>query len=378
MNSKYNSETIKTVVQQYNEGTAVALLCTEHGVPRSTIYSWLKQHRILKSLTDSNVTYKDYHYLKRRMEKLEERLKVIKASECSLSAPLQEKLKALEKLYGQYSIHALCEALGVSRGTFYNHIFRRQKTTSHEIRREEIREQVNLVFDESKQRFGPKKIHAILAERNVRTSPSYIAELMREMGLQSIGTYSKRDHKKKAGLTRRQNILQRQFDVSEPNQVWVSDTTLFKVKNKYYYICVIIDLFSRKIIAHRTSTNHTTYLVTSTLRQALKARNYPQQLTFHNDLGVQYTAKAFRNLLRMNKIVQSFSNSNMPHDNAVAEAFFSLLKKEELYRTDFKSEREFYKCVDDYMLFYNAERPHSTLAYKTPDKYEALFFSKKE
>ena len=74
MNSKYNSETIKTVVQQYNEGTAVALLCTEHGVPRSTIYSWLKQHRILKSLTDSNVTYKDYHYLKRRMEKLEERL----------------------------------------------------------------------------------------------------------------------------------------------------------------------------------------------------------------------------------------------------------------------------------------------------------------
>jgi transposase-like protein len=300
VNQKYSQEIIKTIVHQYNEGTAVTLLCAEHGIPRSTIYFWLKQHQKLKPSTDSNVSYQDYYILKKKMEKLEEKLKVIKASECSLSAPLQEKLKALEKLYGQYSVHALCEALEVSRGTFYNHIFRRKKTTSYEVRREEIREQVKLVFDESKQRFGPKKIHAILAERNVRTSPGYVAGLMKEMGLQSIGMYSKREYKKKAALERRQNVLQRQFDVSEPNRVWVSDTTTFKVMGKYYYICVIINLLSRKVVAHRTSTNHTTYLITSTLKLALKARNYPQQLTFHSDQGVQYTAKAFRNLLRVN------------------------------------------------------------------------------
>lgn len=108
------------------------------------------------------------------------------------------------------------------------------------------------------------------------------------------------------------------FDVSGPNRVWVSDTTCFKVKEKYYYICVIIDLFSRKIVAYKVSPKHSTYLITSTLKCALEEREYPMQLAFHSDQGTQYTAKALRNLLRMNNVVQSFSRSGKPHDNAVA------------------------------------------------------------
>jgi len=107
MHQKYNPELIKTIVNQYTNGQAVALLCAEHNIPRSTIYFWIKRHRKLKSTTDADISYLDYHKLKRRVEKLEERLNVIRAAECSLSAPLQEKLKALEKLYGQYSVHAL-------------------------------------------------------------------------------------------------------------------------------------------------------------------------------------------------------------------------------------------------------------------------------
>ena len=378
MHQKYSPERIKTIVNQYTKGQAVALLCAEHNVPRSTIYFWIKQYQMLESTTDVNISYLDYHKLKRRVEKLEERLKVIRAAECSLSAPLQEKLKALEKLYGQYTVHALCDALEVSRGTFYNHIFRRRKIKKYDLRREEIRVQVKEVFDESKQRFGARKICAVLEERNIKTSPKYVAGLMQEMGLEAVGRHSKREHKKQGGLTKRQNILQQQFNVLKPNQVWVSDTTCFKVKDKYYYICVIIDLFSRRIVAYRVSPKHSTYLTTSTLRLALRDRDYPQQLTFHSDQGCQYTSKAFYNLLRMNKIVQSFSRTRTPHDNAVAEAFFSALKKEELYRINFKSEREFFACVDNYMDFYNTKRPHGTLAYKTPERFESLFGNKEK
>ena len=164
--------------------------------------------------------------------------------------------------------------------------------------------------------------------------------------------------------------------MSEPNRVWVSDTTHFRVKEKSHYICVIIDLFSRKIVAHGISPNHSTYLITSTFKRALKGRNHPQQLTFHSDQGVQYRSKIFRNLLHVNKIVQSFSRSGKPHDNAVAEAFFSALKKEELYRINFKSEQEFRECVDTYMIFYNSQRPHGTLAHRTPDKFEAMFWER--
>ena len=137
------------IIEQYHVGTSVALLCAEHGVPRSTIYFWIKQNRNLRSSTGAEVAYQDYYNLKRKYDKLEERLAVIKAAECSLVAPLNEKLEALERLYGQYSVHVLCEAPDVARGTFYNHIFRRKKTTWYDIRREELREQVREVFDES-------------------------------------------------------------------------------------------------------------------------------------------------------------------------------------------------------------------------------------
>jgi len=294
MNKKHRPETIQTIVAQYTSGQAVAHLCAEHNVPRSTIYSWIEQHRKLKSTTNTEISHQDYYNLKRRAAKLEEKLKVLKAAGCGLSAPLQEKLEALERLHGQYSVHTLCDALEVSRGTFYNHIFRRQKITKYDIHRENIREQVKFVFDESKQRFGSRKICAILAEHGTNTTPKYVAELMREMGLESVGRHSKKEHRKRMALARRQNVLQQQFSVSEPNRVWVSDTTYFRVKDKSYYICVILDLFSRKIVAHRISSKHSTYLTTSTLKLALRDRGYPQHLTFHVTKGVNTHQRPFR------------------------------------------------------------------------------------
>ena len=370
MSSKYSKKFVQNIVGQYEKGEAVAFLCKEYEVPRSTVYYWITQHKKLKSRSGTEVSYKDYYNLKRKYDKLEEKLAVVKAADCSFSAPLKAKLNALESLYGQYSIHVLCEALEVSRGTFYNHISRRKTITQYDIRRENIREQVEIICKESKQRFGAKKIHAIMTQQGVKTSPGYIAELMREMRLVSIGRHSKREYKKQSARGKRINKVQQEFNVSDPNKVWVSDITYFKVNDKGYYICIVMDLFSRKIVAHRVSRKQSTYLVTSTLRIALEERGNPKGLTFHSDQGTQYTSKAFRELLRMNNIVQSFSATGRPHDNAVAEAFFGTLKKEELYRTNFKSEREFCDCIDDYMVFYNAERPHGTLAYRTPEKYE--------
>ena len=158
--------------------------------------------------------------------------------------------------------------------------------------------------------------------------------------------------------------------------MWVSDITSFMVKEKYYYICVIIDLFSRKIIAHGISDINSTYLVSSTFRKARESRNPTGELMFHSDQSVQYTSHTFQKLMRMNNIVQSFSKTGSPHDNAVVEAFFSSMKKEELYRTNYKSEREFRAGVDEYIQFYNTKRPHATLKFKTPEWHETQYKSK--
>ncbi len=342
----------------------------------STLYFWIRQFSSLKTITEKTVYYHEYRDLKRHADKLESLLAVVKAAGCGTSAPLQVKLAALEKLYGQYSVRTLCDALEVSRGTFYNHIFRRKDITEYDKRREMIREQVKIVFQECKQRYGAMKICAVLADRGFRTSRDYVAELMREMDLQCIGRNAKREYKKQINRRGRPNVLKQQFNASEPNRVWVSDITCFMVNEKFYYICVIIDLFSRKIISHGISAKNSTYLVTSTFRKAFASRIPSEGLLFHSDQGVQYTAHTFQKMLRMNGVVQSFSKTGSPHDNAVAEAFFSSMKKEELYRTNYRSEREFRAGVDNYVQFYNTERPHASLAYKTPDRVEKQYAAK--
>ncbi len=153
--------------------------------------------------------------------------------------------------------------------------------------------------------------------------------------------------------------------------------TCFKINGKYLYVCAILDLFSRKVIAYRISPKNSTYLITSTFKQALQSRNAPQSLLFHSDQGAQYTSKTFRKLLRVNKVVQSFSAPGQPHDNAVMESFFASMKREEIYRTQYKSEQQFVKSVDNYIKFYNTQRPHGTLNYKTPDQFEAIHEGKR-
>lgn len=178
--------------------------------------------------------------------------------------------------------------------------------------------------------------------------------------------------------TERATKVQRQFKADEPNRVWVSDVTCFKINDKYLYVCAILDLFSRRVIAYRVSPKNSTYLITSTFRQAYQNRNAPQSLMFHSDQGAQYTSMTFRKLLRMNKVVQSFSAPGQPHDNAVMESFFSFMKREEIYRTQYKSEQQFEKSIENYIEFYNTQRPHSTLNYKTPDQFEAIHEGKKK
>ena len=373
-----SAEEKQALVSRYHAGESVAEICADTGVARSTFYTWIRPYTT--TITDSGhvVSQQEFIKMKQRIRKLEQKVEILQKVSCTASAPLQEKLQELSKLYGQYSVHALCEALCVSRGTFYNHIFRRKEVTAYDKRKSEMRKHIKAVFDESHQRFGANKIAAVLSTQGISTSSKYVRELMQEMGLQSITRYSKRDYQKGKRLAKKQNVLQRQFKADEPNRVWVSDVTCFKINDKYLYICVILDLFSRKVVAYRVSPKNSTYLITSTFRQAYQNRNAPQSLMFHSDQGAQYTSKTFCKLLRMNKVVQSFSAPGQPHDNAVMESFFSFMKREEIYRTHYKSEQQFAQSVDNYIEFYNTQRPHSTLNYKTPDQFEAIYEVKKK
>lgn len=165
-------------------------------------------------------------------------------------------------------------------------------------------------------------------------------------------------------------MIKQHFSVEKPNQTWVSDVTCYKLKDRYYYICVILDLYSRKVVAYKLSKKNSTQLLTSTFKQAWALRNPPEGLVFHSDRGAPYLSFSFQALLKNRQVQQSFSRPRTPHDNAVAESFFSTLKREELYRKDYTSEKHLVQSLAAYIDFYNSKRPHKTLGFLTPQEME--------
>lgn len=191
---RYSEEEKRILVSLYYDGKTVSEICQKHQIPRSTFYTWIQTHRPVHSKDSSRtITPKDFDSLLRRCEKQEQIIAVLKSIPAIANATTQEKLAVLEPFYGQFSVHVLCEALDVPRGTFYNHIKRNKRgNSSYAKHREELRVAIQKVFDESRQTFGSEKICAVLHERGYRAGTTLVRELMTEMGLSSVSTTSKR------------------------------------------------------------------------------------------------------------------------------------------------------------------------------------------
>jgi len=148
---------------------------------------------------------------------------------------------------------------------------------------------------------------------------------------------------------------------------------MVKTREDTVYICAVIDLFSRKVIAVNTSSTNNTSLIAATFSEAFFKRKCPKNLIFHSDQGSQYTSYLFSNLLLKLKVRQSLSKPGCPYDNAVCESFFSQLKKEEINRSEYENIAHLASCLNTYIHFYNKRRPHQSLNYQTPDEVEKAY-----
>ena len=375
MPKKYPLEFKKQAIRRYEKGESIPALCQELHVSQSTFYHWRNQYRSIQTSAHT-YTPAEFDALIRRLQKAEHKLSIIQLSGYLSKVPLQDKLATLEHFHNEmsdlYSVHELCEALDVSRGTFYNHIFRRADRSKYESEKAQLMLKVKQIFDDSEQRYGADKIRTVLAESGLRISAKRVLSIMHELGLYSIRTDAKKLYKTQQ-QRKKQNLLNREFNADHPNQIWVSDIIYFRIKDSWMYLCAIIDLFSRRVVGYRISRTASTQLVTTTFRDAYAKRGNPKNLTFHSDRGGQYISDALSKLLQQFGVKQSFSATVRPHDNAVAEAFFATFKKEEAYRREYTSEKHFRKSVDEYIRFYNEVRPHQTLKYKTPQGFEAAY-----
>lgn len=369
MAKRYTEEFKLQTVKQYQNGVSAGELHQQLGIARSTLFLWVKRY----SENSATQVSKEHYLLQKEVERLRAENEIFKFCGCSPSSPLSVRLAAISAHKNEFSIHKLCQTLSVRRSTYYYHTLYAPEQTSLQKEDTELKPIISKIFEKSSRRFGVRRIRTKMMELGYTISERRISRLMKELGLSSKGVRPRLNSANDRQYQYYPNKLKRQFLTDAPNKVWVSDITYAKVGMDFVYLCVIIDLYSRKVISYAISENMDTALVIDTFQQAFLLRGNPAGVLFHSDQGTQYTSFQFRKLLKQNGVIQSFSAPGSPYDNAVAESFFASIKKEDFRRNYYPTFDQFQTAVDAYIEFYNDYRPHQRLGQITPNQAEAEY-----
>ncbi|MDD3049198.1 MAG: IS3 family transposase [Bacilli bacterium] len=328
-------------------------------------------------LEQVHISIYELKQLKKKIKHYETTIDIYEKTQCTKTSPLSQRLEAMKKVEKEFSHASLCRTLDVKKGTFLNHLYRKVEETQLEKEDKIYKDKLTELFHLHEGRLGSIKLSKIMTQQGFRCSQNRASRILKELGLESTRTIRAKKiiipHK--SNYKQFRNELKRKFNPTEPNKVWVSDFTQFNVDyQQKYYVCIIMDLFARKVIGYSIANNCKTEVLEKAFENACEVRTLDfSQLIFHSDQGTQYTEFCFIQRLKNLGITQSFSTPGNPYDNAVIESFFSCLKREQLYIYEMKTFEDFVLNVEKYINYYNEYRPHKTLKYKTPNQVEKEF-----
>jgi putative transposase len=283
----------------------------------------------------------------------------------------------IRKHRDSFLVAVMCDVLAVSKSGYYASMDREPSLRAQ--RRRRIDAAVQQVYAQSHGIYGSTKIARKLAASDAleRACRNTVARAMREMGLKSRIAQAFTPTTTQADPTKQpaSNTLDRDFWATRPNQKWVTDITYLSTLAGWVYVAVVLDLFSRKVVGWSISDSLATPLVAEALRRAIESRRpVGKELLHHSDRGCQYTSDAYQQTLRTMGIECSMSRTGECYDNAVAERFFWSRKHEWTNHETFADLPAARLSVFKYVeTFYNTERLHQTLGYKSPDKFEAEY-----
>lgn len=269
-----------------------------------------------------------------------------------------------------YPIATLCRFMGVTRSCYYDWL--NSPKTGREKENEVLTERLKKLFEDSRKTYGTRRLKRKLAEQDIHVSRRRIGRLMRQAGLfcktkRRFKATTNSSHNKPVAP----NLLDRQFEVSEPDRYYVGDITYIATLEGWLYLAVVIDLFSRQIVGWSMDERMKAKLVNDALLMAIWKRKPKGGLVWHTDRGSQYASNSHRKILSDHNIVQSMSRKGNCWDNAVSESFFHSLKTELTHHCQFKTREEAKLAIFEYIeVFYNRERLHSANDYLSPVDYE--------
>lgn len=272
---------------------------------------------------------------------------------------------------GEFSIDRMAKVLEVSRATFYR--FLKARPSARALNDRRLSCKIVRIFHEQR-RCGVQKMRGILRRQGDRVGKERIHRLMKTAGISGKSRRKFRvcttDSKHRLAVS--PNLLARKFHAKQANRVWVSDITFLRTRQGWAYLCVVLDLFSRRVVGWSLDDRMPAELAVSALKAAVAKRQPPAGLIFHSDQGVQYASRAFRLELRRHRMVQSMSRRGNCWDNACAESFFSILK-EGVGTDEFRDVGHARATVFEFIeLFYNARRVHGSIGFSSPNEFEVL------
>jgi putative transposase len=269
-----------------------------------------------------------------------------------------------------FPISLSARLLGVSRSGF--HAWRCRPPSDRALSDAWLTEKIKEIHGQSRGTYGSPRIHAELRRQGIRVGRKRVERLMRQAGLS--GSHTRRKGKttiRVQGVRVADDLVERDFNPTAPNRLWCADIKEIPTWEGKLYLASVLDCFSRRVVGWSMRDDMQAELVVDALEMAVARRRPGPGLVHHSDQGSQYVALVFGQRLRAAGIAQSMGSKGDCFDNAAIESYHATLEKDLLRRRSLRTKQEARTALFDYIeTFYNRERLHSTLGYRSPDEFE--------
>ncbi|MGV3794659.1 IS3 family transposase [Citrobacter portucalensis] len=367
---------IEAVKQVVDRGYSVASVATRLDITTHSLYAWIKKYGPDSSTNkEQSDVQAEIRRLQKELKRVTDERDIFKKSRGVLRKAVRLRYAFIRDNTCCWPVRLLCRVLDVHSSGFYAWL--QQPHSQRHQADLRLTGQIKQFWLESGCVYGYRKIHLDLRDSGQQCGVNRVWRLMKRVGIKAqVGYRSPRARKGEASIVS-PNRLQRQFNPDAPNERWVTDITYIRTHEGWLYLAVVVDLFSRKIIGWSMQSRMAKDIVLNALLMAVWRRNPQKQVLVHSDQGSQYTSHEWQSFLKSHGLEGSMSRRGNCHDNAVAESFFQLLKRERIKKKIYGTREEARSDIFDYIeMFYNSKRRHGSSDQISPTEYENQYYQR--
>ncbi|EMF1579116.1 IS3 family transposase [Salmonella enterica] len=369
---------IEAVKQVVDRGYSVSSVATRLDITTHSLYAWIKKYGPDSSTNkEQSDAQAELFRLQKELKRVTDERDIFKKSRGVLRKAVRLRYAFIRDNTRCWPVRLLCRVLDVHPSGFYAWL--QQPHSQREQANQMLTGQIKQFWLESGCVYGYRKIHLDLRDTGQQCGVNRVWRLMKRAGIKAqVGYRSPRARKGEDSIVA-PDRLQRQFNPDAPDERWVTDITYIRTHEGWLYLAVVVDLFSRKVIGWSMQPRMTKEIVLNALLMALWRRNPQKAVLVHSDQGSQYTSYEWQSFLKSHGLEGSMSRRGNCHDNAVAESFFQLLKRERIKKKIYGTREEARSDIFDYIeMFYNSKRRHGSSDKMPPTEYENRYYRRLE